>query len=108
MKPPLPQIAFCPGLKDLVGLGSLGSVAGDLVLTNTDLLTVNGLDNLQVVGGNLVVQNNRQLRHLLGLRNLVKVGGNITIQRNPMIRLVPQNVLGALEQQQRQAGPVAG
>lgn len=42
------QVAHCPILRDLLGMRSIASVEGDLVIENNDgLYTLNGLDNLQ-------------------------------------------------------------
>ncbi|MEG3658631.1 hypothetical protein V5097_14575 [Arenibacter palladensis] len=79
-------------LTDLSALSKLSSVGehanfftednGVLINDNPQLETLNGLQSLSKIYGNLRIGNNKNLRNLKGLNNLAEVTGNIWLQWN--------------------------
>jgi len=65
-----------------IGLSSLTSIVGDLVLLLTSLTDVDGLSNLTSVGGEVRMFANDALTNLDGLSSLISVGGDISITGN--------------------------
>lgn len=64
-----------PGLQDLNGLSHVTSVAGEVFVEYSDVLTtLDGLSALTSIGGRLSVLWNPDLTSITGLSNLVKVG----------------------------------
>jgi hypothetical protein len=57
----------------LCGLSGLQQVTGSLLIAQTDLVTLDGLQSLSFVGKGLGVAGNTRLEDLTGLLNLVKV-----------------------------------
>jgi hypothetical protein len=57
----------------LCGLSGLQQVTGSLLVAQTDLVTLDGLQSLSFVGAGLGVAGNARLEDLSGLANLVKV-----------------------------------
>lgn len=57
----------------LCGLSGLQQVTGSLLVAQTDLVTLDGLQSLSFVGRGLGVAGNARLEDLAGLANLVKV-----------------------------------
>ncbi len=70
-------------LNNLLGLEMLRFVLGDVEISgNTSLTTLDGLDNLIIIGGNLDINNNGIIE-LDGLSSLCSVGDDFTITDNP-------------------------
>ena len=81
-------------IRDLSGLKSLTTVAGDLIIQgNSKLKTLDGLENLTSLGGRLTVAGNTQLMNLHGLANIdpativarSKAHSDIEILNNPAL-----------------------
>jgi len=68
-------------IKNLNGLNQLEAVNGNLVIQGTLLMNLNGLNNLDSIGGILEIGNNQALNSLTGLGNLATVHG-LTINNN--------------------------
>jgi hypothetical protein len=67
----------------LEGLESLTTIGGDLIIGSIRALTdLSGLRNLSSVGGDLVIGDNDDLTNLSGLENLTSVGGDLKIDNN--------------------------
>jgi hypothetical protein len=67
----------------LEGLESITTVGGDLYIENIRALTdISGLRNLTSVGGDFVIRDNDDLKNLSGLENLASVGGDLKIYNN--------------------------
>ena len=58
------------------------SIADSLVITGTDLSSLEGLNNLTSIGASLVIENNADLESLAGLANLASIGGSLVIKGN--------------------------
>ena len=81
------------GSASLSTLAALGSVAGDLTVTNNDkLTTLEGLQSIGSVAGSVIIQGNVALVNLDGLNNLSTVGQTLAISNN-----VSLSSLAALE-----------
>jgi hypothetical protein len=63
-------------------LSCLQAVYGNLIIQNTSITNVDGLDNLSVVSGYFSMSWNTTLSNLTGLQGLSSVGGNLYIQSN--------------------------
>lgn len=71
-------------LPDLSGLDSVISIGGNLKIGdwyfgNYDLTSLEGLNNLSYIAGELTIARNTELINLIGLDNLDSVGGNLNI-----------------------------
>lgn len=72
------------GITNLNGLQNLNSIGGDLIIRLADLLTsLTGLNSLNTIGGYLEIANNEGLVSLTGLENLDSIGGYFDIVDNP-------------------------
>lgn len=72
-----------PTLLSLNGLESLTQIIGDLeIVYNDAMINVDGLNNLTFVGGEFTIYENDQLTNIDGLGSLNYVGGNIGIYWN--------------------------
>ncbi|MDN3687468.1 hypothetical protein [Cyclobacterium jeungdonense] len=70
---------------DLSPLNSIREIEGDLIIRkNTNLTSLNGLENLSKVGW-LLIAENESLNSLQGLQNLREVKSKLYIQNNPQI-----------------------
>jgi CRP-like cAMP-binding protein len=70
-------------LRDLVGLGCVCSVTGNLVVSGTKgLAELRGLERIHTVGGDLVVRETDGLGRLEGLERVDRVGGDVAISGN--------------------------
>jgi hypothetical protein len=90
----------CPDLKgniliegedifDLIGLSSINSIEGDLVIgegrypwSNPNLQNLTGLEGLTAVGGKLQILDNHLLNSLTGLNHIDTIKGDMHIGRN--------------------------
>lgn len=68
------------GLNQLTSIGSYLNIYG-----NQSLESLEGLENLQLIGGGLNVQLNTALMRLSGLNNLTMVDGDLYIWHNPVL-----------------------
>ncbi|MCH2107985.1 MAG: hypothetical protein MK135_01540, partial [Polyangiaceae bacterium] len=69
---------------DLNNLKGIEVITGDLTIASSLLDSLVGLESLRVVAGNLIIQDNAQLKRLSGsaLSELETVGGTLLITRN--------------------------
>ena len=67
----------------LAPLGSLVFVGDDLVLEDTDLVSFEGLTDLEVIDGDLELIDNELLASTDGLTSLAEIGGEIVAEANP-------------------------
>lgn len=68
---------------DLSGLNVVDSISGDLVIQNNPVLeSLSGLENLLYIRDDLEVKSNESLESLLGLSGLNDIGGNIRLYSN--------------------------
>lgn len=71
-----------PFLSNLEGLSNINSVGGDLKIGGSySLYSLGGLENVSTIGGQLFIDGNPYLSNLIGLNNLYSVG-SITIYNN--------------------------
>ena len=75
-------------LSSMHGLDSLQLIGGNFVVNgNPELLSFHGLDNLSTVSGALIVQHNLKLENLLGSELLADIGG-LKVEWNPLLRSI--------------------
>ncbi len=68
---------------DLSPLNEITSIAGDLVISNTDSLSdLTGLENLTFVGERVRILGNKNLINLMGLNGLTSIGLSLDINLN--------------------------
>ena len=70
---------------DLLDLCGYEEVTGNLVIDSTSLSSIDGLDCLLRVGGDLTISNNGSLDDITGLAGLTAVDGDLTISGNPVL-----------------------
>lgn len=68
-------IAGNPSLSSINGLSNLQFVAGDLIIRNSQVTSLNALDGLENVGGGVFVSYNESLTDFCGLLPLIDSGG---------------------------------
>jgi len=68
-------------INDLSGIAQITAVSGDLMIANTELINLTGLENLQSVGGVINIYSNRNLETIDALSNLESVGGQYLMIR---------------------------
>lgn len=74
------------GLSSLDGLDMLTTIGGNMNLFNNDGMTsLSGLDALTSVGVNVTIDNNEELIDLAGLGALATIGAGMTITNNPSL-----------------------
>ena len=66
-------------LREIFGYSS---VAGDVLVKDTQLENLDGLRSLRRIGGDLIVEDNARLKSMNGIRGVSAVGGNILISDN--------------------------
>ncbi len=70
-------------LTNLAVLSKFTSIKGDLIIDdNQELKSLKGMDNLTSIGGDLIICNNNLLTNLTGLKNLTTIGGDLVIKDN--------------------------
>jgi hypothetical protein len=80
------EIGYNDALTSLQGLDSLVSVGGDLAVTaHPSLLSLQGLGALASVGDDLFVDENDVLTSLGGLQSLQTVGGDLLVYYDPAL-----------------------
>lgn len=79
--------AFVATGLDVTSLFGIETITGNLTISSAFLTSLEGLESLRTIGGNLIVRDNRVLLRLSGsaLSNLEIVGGNIVIEGNPKL-----------------------
>jgi hypothetical protein len=70
---------------DIAYLSGCTEITGDLIISNTSLTSLSGLENLTSVGGSLGIFLNNVLTSLSGLEKLTSVGSNIEILSNAVL-----------------------
>ena len=77
---------YSPDITSLDGLSNVQTIGGDLLIVNCDSLEdLSGLNNLTFVGGNLRIDADSSLTSLSGLNNLSSTGGNMFIANNQLL-----------------------
>jgi len=66
--------------KDLSGFENLTSTSGGVFIEYNNLVSLNGLNNLATVGGNLLIQREEYLEDLSGLESLINIGGSLILE----------------------------
>ncbi|MFK8102145.1 MAG: HYR domain-containing protein, partial [Saprospiraceae bacterium] len=70
-------------ITNLDGLAQLESIGGDLFFDgNSSIGNINGLSNLESIGGDLRFSYEEGLTNLLGLSSLTSLGGNLTVNNS--------------------------
>lgn len=77
-------------VSSLAGLNNITSVELTLSIGNHDfgnpmLTSLDGLENLQTVGGNLIIWSNANLSDISGISNVVSLGGDLWIGRSDVL-----------------------
>jgi len=77
------------GLLDLQGVTNIETVGGNFYISDNDqLFDLNGLENLRIVGGSLSVSNNDSLESLHGIATLDSIYGGLSISSNLMLQSI--------------------
>jgi len=85
-------------INDLSPLNNIQTIGGDLLIENCSAIsTLNGLTGLKTVKGDFYIVGNDQLQNLNGFNNLTNVAGNININGNHALIGVGLNNLIELE-----------
>ncbi len=63
------------------------SIGGNVLIKNTQIAHLGGLEALREIKGNLIIENNAKLKSLSGLKSLVSVSGAIEIKNNDSLLL---------------------
>ncbi len=74
-------------INDLSALSIIEGVSS-LRIYNTDLVSLNGLDNLISITEDLEINSNELLQNLSGLENLLSVGDDFEIKNNPALTTI--------------------
>ena len=69
-------------ITSLAPLANVTGITHSLVIANTALTDLTGLDTLASVGGDVTISNNSALTSLVALANLTSIAGNITVSDN--------------------------
>jgi hypothetical protein len=70
---------------DLLDLSGYAEVTGNLVIDSTSLSSIDGLECLLRVGGDLTISNNDSLDDITGLASLSGVDGDLTLSGNAVL-----------------------
>lgn len=70
---------------DIQALDGICMVNGQILISNSQLTSLAGLDSLKIITGNFRIENNALLLDLTGLENLIEVGGDLSITFNQSI-----------------------
>lgn len=73
------------GINSLANLRDIETVNGKLSIQGTRILNFEGLGNLGMVGADLRIQKNLELKSFQGLNNLVEIGGVFLLKENSKI-----------------------
>ena len=60
-------------------------IGGDLIVNGSDITSLNGLEVISVIGGDLYIWNNPLLVNLSGLDQVVSVGHDVRLVNNPLL-----------------------
>jgi hypothetical protein len=71
---------------DVQLLNGYTEVTGSLMITESNIRTLSGLENLTSVGGDLEIKYNDTLRSLSGLENITSIGGELNIKSNYVLK----------------------
>ena len=74
--------AAVPPELSLVALEGLNYVGGRLFIENTALPSLDGLENLNSIGGDLVLTSNTKLTSIADLKSVTSIGGTLTIKNS--------------------------
>lgn len=92
----LPQLENLTGLEGLVEIDNEAGTGGGMsIISNHNLLTLTGLNNLLTLSGSMNIDNNNGLVDLTGLENLEYIGTDLRIKYNDGLESL--NGLGSLE-----------
>ncbi len=69
-------------------LSDLKRIEGDLIIQNTSLHWIEGLKNLEYIGGEFNFSFNDRIKKLEGLTNILYLGGNLTIKFNDRLETI--------------------
>ncbi|KAA2217175.1 T9SS type B sorting domain-containing protein [Maribacter flavus] len=69
---------------DISALTSITRVEGSLEIESSKITDISNFDDLIYIGGDLILRNNRELANIDGLNNLEIVGGNFSVYINQM------------------------
>ncbi|MEM6430070.1 MAG: hypothetical protein AAF708_12585, partial [Deinococcota bacterium] len=69
----------------LQALSSLTTITGNLIISNTTLVNLNGLQQLTVISGSIIIINNNALVSIAALTSITTIGGNINISINTVL-----------------------
>lgn len=67
---------------NLEGLSQIEIITGELIITDTKIQNLNGLENLEFVGFRLNINNNQFLQNFQGINQLETVGSGLLIHSN--------------------------
>ncbi len=81
------RIVNAVDLYSLEGL-KLQRIHGDLIIENSSVENLNGFEQLESVGGELIIDNNDDLIEINNLPKLESIGGSFTIKGNDRMRLL--------------------
>ena len=73
------------GVTDLTGLSALQSVGGIVQIGETSLTSLDGLQQLATLGGDLAIHDNADLTDITALSALTSVPGNVSVTNNPLL-----------------------
>lgn len=82
-------------ISSLENLRGITSIGGDLIIKNTSLVDLSGLDEVSHIGGSVFLSNNPNLTSLSGLEKLTIIDGYVEVRNNSS--LTSFNGLGSLE-----------
>jgi hypothetical protein len=75
-------VAECPFITNFDALSSLTSTGGLGITLNESLTNIDGLSDLNTIGGGFSIQNNSALANVNGLHNVTIIKGNLLIREN--------------------------
>ncbi len=88
-------------INNLDGLYLINSIGGHLLIDNTSLLDLNGLENLSTIGSSLVIESNNSLTSIATLSNLNSINESLRIRGNnsltSLIELENLTMIGSLD-----------
>ena len=82
-------------LDNFIATNQCNQIQGDLTISGNDITNLEGLFNINDVGGTLLIQSNPNLTSLVGLEGITSVGGNLWIFANG--ELTSLNGLGNID-----------
>ncbi len=70
-------------------LSSIKRIEGDLIISNTSLHWIEGLKNLDYIGGDFIFSHNYRIKEIEGLTDISHIGGSIRIEWNDNLEKIP-------------------